>query len=77
MSALNVYDVSHETGFKFFHRCVTSNMKVIKSQSETNLSYFPKGSFGKKVWCNRGYGDLKKGTLQSDNGDVHENVTEK
>ena len=34
-------------------------MKVIKTQSETNSSYFPKGSFGKKVQCNRAYGDFK------------------
>ena len=49
MSAFNVYEVSRETGFKFFHRCVTSNMKAIMTQSETNPSYFPKGSYGKKV----------------------------
>ena len=49
MSAFNVYDVSRETEFKFFHRFVASNVKVIKTQSETNPSYFPKGSFGKKV----------------------------
>ena len=49
MSAFNVYDVSRETRFKFFHSCVTSNMKVIKTQSETNPSYFPKGSYGEKV----------------------------
>ena len=49
MSAFNVYDVSRETEFKFFHRFVVSNIKVIKTQSEPKPSYFPQGSFGKKV----------------------------
>ena len=31
------------------YRCVTANMKVIKTQSEAKPSYFPKGSFGEKV----------------------------
>ena len=43
MSAFNVYDVSRQTEF------IVSNMKVIKTQSEPKPSYFPKGSFGKKV----------------------------
>ena len=34
MSAFNVYDVSRKTGFKFFHRFVTSNMKVIKPRAK-------------------------------------------
>ena len=53
MSAFNVYDVSRQTVF------IASNMKVIKTQSEPKPSYFPKGSFGKKVECNRTYGDFK------------------
>ena len=38
MSAFNVFDESR----------VTVDMKVIKTQSEFNPSYFPKGIFGQK-----------------------------
>ena len=36
-----------------FFRCVTEKIKVIKTQAEPKQSYFPKGSFDKKVKCNR------------------------
>ena len=31
---------------------VTADMKVIKTQSESNPSYFPKEIFGQKDYCN-------------------------
>ena len=48
-------DFSGQTGFKVFsspwaiYRCVAANMKVIKTQSDPNLSYFPMEAL-RPVW---------------------------